>query len=132
LYQPEATGEQSSNTTVLGDNSMKKLIWAVMAAAALTTTGFAQGTTYDYSGPGKNLNDAIMDNDFFTTGPGLTSFSINVTDTATIQNFNFVSLKNLTSSLNLSTFRVVSLSCFCPILVAPVTLVVHTTSTISR
>jgi hypothetical protein len=95
LYQPEATGEQSSNTTVLGDNSMKKLIWAVMAAAALTTTGFAQGTTYDYSGPGKNLNDAIMDNDFFTTGPGLTSFSINVTDTATIQNFNFVSLKNL-------------------------------------
>jgi hypothetical protein len=95
LYQPEATDEQSSNTTVLGDNSMKKLIWAVMAAAALTTTGFAQGTTYDYSGPGKNLNDAIMDNDFFTTGPGLTSFSINVTDTTTISNFNFVSLKNL-------------------------------------
>ncbi|MEY3601444.1 MAG: hypothetical protein RL169_688, partial [Armatimonadota bacterium] len=26
---------------------MKKLIWALIAAAALTTTGFAQGTTYD-------------------------------------------------------------------------------------
>jgi hypothetical protein len=74
---------------------MKKLIWAVMAAAALTTTGFAQGTTYDYTGVGKNLVDATMDRDGFTTGPGLTSFTINVTDTTTISNFNYVSLKNL-------------------------------------
>jgi len=74
---------------------MKKLIWAVMAAAALTSTGFAQGTTYDYTGVGKNLNDALMDNDGFTTGPGLTSFVINVTDTTNIANFNYVSLKNL-------------------------------------
>lgn len=74
---------------------MKKLIWAVMAAAALTSTGFAQGTTYDYTGAGKNLNDALMDNTGFTTGPGLTSFVINVTDTTNISNFNYVSLKNL-------------------------------------
>lgn len=74
---------------------MKKLIWAVMAAAALTSTGFAQGTTYDYTGAGSNLNDANMDIDGFTTGPGLTSFTINVTDTANISNFNYVSLKNL-------------------------------------
>lgn len=74
---------------------MKKLIWAVMAAAALTTTGFAQGTTYDYTDAGKNLVDATMDGDGFTTGPGLTSFTINVTDTTTISNFNYVSLKNL-------------------------------------
>jgi len=74
---------------------MKKLIWAVMAAAALTSTGFAQGTTYDYTGAGNNLNDALMDNDGFTTGPGLTSFVINVTDTTNISNFNYVSLKNL-------------------------------------
>ncbi len=66
-----------------------------MAAAALTTTGFAQGTTYDYTGVGKNLVDATMDRDGFTTGPGLTSFTINVTDTTTISNFNYVSLKNL-------------------------------------
>lgn len=66
-----------------------------MAAAALTTTGFAQGTTYDYTGVGKNLVDATMDLDGFTTGPGLTSFTINVTDTANIANFNYVSLKNL-------------------------------------
>jgi hypothetical protein len=75
---------------------MKKLIWAVMAAAALTTTGFAQGTTYDYTDAGKNLVDATMDGDGFTTGSGLTSFTINVTDNATINNFNFVSLKGLT------------------------------------
>jgi hypothetical protein len=74
---------------------MKKLIWAVMAAAALTTTGFAQGTTYDYTGVGKSLVDATMDGDGFTTGPGLTSFTINVTDNTTISNFNYVSLKNL-------------------------------------
>ncbi|MFY8052743.1 MAG: proprotein convertase P-domain-containing protein, partial [Armatimonadaceae bacterium] len=74
---------------------MKKLIWAVMAAAALTSTSFAQGTTYDYTGTGQNLNDALMDNDGFTTGPGLTSFVINVTDTTNISNFNYVSLKNL-------------------------------------
>lgn len=74
---------------------MKKLIWAVMAAAALTTTGFAQGTTYDYTGVGKNLVDATMDLDGFTTGPGLTSFTLNVTDNTTISNFNYVSLKNL-------------------------------------
>jgi len=74
---------------------MKKLIWAVMAAAALTTTGFAQGTTYDYTGVGKNLVDATMDLDGFTTGPGLTSFTMNVTDNTTISNFNYVSLKNL-------------------------------------
>ncbi len=66
-----------------------------MAAAALTSTGFAQGTTYDYTGAGNNLNDALMDNDGFTTGPGLTSFVINVTDTTNISNFNYVSLKNL-------------------------------------
>ena len=74
---------------------MKKLIWAVMAAAALTTTGFAQGTTYDYTGAGSNLNDALVDGDGFTTGSGLTSFTINVTDTTNISNFNYVSLKNL-------------------------------------
>lgn len=66
-----------------------------MAAAALTSTGFAQGTTYDYTGTGKNLVDATMDGDGFTTGSGLTSFTINVTDTTTISNFNYVSLKNL-------------------------------------
>ncbi len=66
-----------------------------MAAAALTTTGFAQGTTYDYTGVGKNLVDATMDLDGFTTGPGLTSFTMNVTDNTTISNFNYVSLKNL-------------------------------------
>ena len=66
-----------------------------MAAAALTTTGFAQGTTYDYTGVGKNLVDATMDLDGFTTGPGLTSFTLNVTDNTTISNFNYVSLKNL-------------------------------------
>lgn len=74
---------------------MKKLIWAVMAAAALTSTGFAQGTTYDYTGAGSNLNDALVDGDGFTTGSGLTSFTINVTDTTNISNFNYVSLKNL-------------------------------------
>lgn len=74
---------------------MKKLIWAVMAAAALTSTGFAQGTTYNYTGLGSNLNDGLMDGDGFTTGPGLTTFSFNVTDTTTISNFNYVSLKNL-------------------------------------
>jgi hypothetical protein len=78
----------------LGDNSMKKLILAVMAAAALTTTGFAQGTSY--TGTGGSINDGVMDLDGFTTGPGLTSFTINVTDTATITNFNYVSLTNLT------------------------------------
>ena len=67
-----------------------------MAAAALTSTGFAQGTTYNYTGSGSNLNDAAMDGDGFTTGPGTTSFFINVTDAATITNFNYVSLKNLT------------------------------------
>ncbi len=70
-----------------------------MAAAALTSTGFAQGTTYDYTGPDKNLNDATFveeDGDFFTTGSGLTSFTFNVTDHANINNFNFVSLKGLT------------------------------------
>ena len=66
-----------------------------MAAAALTTTGFAQGTTYDYTGAGSNLNDALVDGDGFTTGSGLTSFTINVTDTTNISNFNYVSLKNL-------------------------------------
>jgi len=66
-----------------------------MAAAALTSTGFAQGTTYDYTGAGSNLNDATMDVDGFTTGSGLTSFTINVTDTTNITNFNYVSLKNL-------------------------------------
>ena len=65
-----------------------------MAAAALTSTGFAQGTSY--SGTGGSINDGVMDSDGFTTGPGTTSFSINVTDTATITNFNYVSLKNLT------------------------------------
>jgi hypothetical protein len=78
----------------LGDNKMKKLIWAVMAAAALTSTGFAQGTSY--TGTGGSINDGVMDLDGFTTGPGLTSFQINVTDTATISNFNYVSLTNLT------------------------------------
>jgi hypothetical protein len=72
----------------LGDNKMKKLILAVMAAAVLTTTGFAQGTTYNYTGAGSNINDASMDGDGFTTGPGLTSFQFNVTDTAQITNFN--------------------------------------------
>ena len=67
-----------------------------MAAAALTSTGFSQGTTYNYTGSGSNLNDAAMDGDGFTTGPGTTSFFINVTDAATITNFNYVSLKNLT------------------------------------
>ncbi len=66
-----------------------------MAAAALTSTGFAQGTTYNYTGLGSNLNDGLMDGDGFTTGPGLTTFSFNVTDTTTISNFNYVSLKNL-------------------------------------
>lgn len=75
---------------------MKKMIWAVIAAAALTSTGFAQGTTYDYTGPGKNLTDASVDGDGFTTGPGLTSFVISVSDTTTISNFNLVSLKGLT------------------------------------
>ena len=70
---------------------MKKLIWAVMAAAALTSTGFAQGTSY--TGTGGSINDGVMDLDGFTTGPGTTSFFINVTDTATITNFNYVSLK---------------------------------------
>lgn len=74
---------------------MKKLIWAVMAAAAITSASFAQVKTYDYTGLGKNLNDATVDGDGFTTGSGLTTFSINVTDTTTISNFNFVSLKNL-------------------------------------
>ncbi len=67
-----------------------------MAAAALTSTGFAQGTTYTYTGSGSSLNDAAMDNTGFTTGPGLTSFQFNVTDTTTITNFNYVSLTNLT------------------------------------
>ena len=67
-----------------------------MAAAALTSTGFAQGTTYNYTGSGSNLNDAAKDGDGFATGPGTTSFFINVTDAATITNFNYVSLKNLT------------------------------------
>jgi hypothetical protein len=75
---------------------MKKLILAVMAAAALTSIGFAQGTTYDYTGTGKNLNDATFDEDLFTTGSGLTTFKFNVTDNAIINNFNFVSLKGLT------------------------------------
>jgi hypothetical protein len=78
----------------LGDNKMKKLILAVMAAAVLTTTGFAQGTSY--TGTGGSINDGVMDSDGFTTGPGMTSFTINVTDTATISNFNYVSLTNLT------------------------------------
>lgn len=75
---------------------MKKLILAVMAAAVLTTTGFAQGTTYNYTGAGSNINDALVDGDGFTTGSGLTSFQFNVTDTTQITNFNYVSLKNLT------------------------------------
>ena len=65
-----------------------------MAAAALTSTGFAQGTSY--TGTGGSINDGVMDLDGFTTGPGTTSFFINVTDTALITNFNYVSLKNLT------------------------------------
>ena len=65
-----------------------------MAAAALTSTGFAQGTSY--TGTGGSINDAAMDGAGFTTGPGTTSFLINVTDTATITNFNYVSLTNLT------------------------------------
>ena len=65
-----------------------------MAAAALTSTGFAQGTSY--TGTGGSINDGVMDLDGFTTGPGTTSFFINVTDTATITNFNYVSLTNLT------------------------------------
>ena len=73
---------------------MKKLILAVMAAAALTSIGFAQGTSY--TGTGGSINDAAMDGAGFTTGPGTTSFFINVTDTALITNFNYVSLKNLT------------------------------------
>lgn len=77
-------------------SSMKKLIWAAIAAAALTSTAFAQGTTYDYTGAGKNLNDGIMDGDGFTTDSGITSFTINVTDTANITKFNYVSLNNLT------------------------------------
>ena len=67
-----------------------------MAAAALASTSFAQGTTYTYTGAGSNINDGLMDNDGFTTGPGLTSFQFNVTDTTTITNFNYVSLTNLT------------------------------------
>lgn len=78
----------------MGDNKMKKLIWAVMAAAALTSTGFAQGTSY--TGTGGSINDGVMDSDGFTTSPGLTSFYINITDTTTISNFNYVSLTNLT------------------------------------
>jgi hypothetical protein len=78
----------------LGDSSMKKLILAAMVAAMLTTTGFAQGTSY--TGTGGSINDGVMDSDGFTTGPGMTSFTINVTDTATISNFNYVSLTNLT------------------------------------
>ena len=65
-----------------------------MAAAVLTTTGFAQGTSY--TGTGGSINDAAMDLDGFTTGPGTTPFYINVTDTALITNFNYVSLTNLT------------------------------------
>jgi hypothetical protein len=79
----------------LGDISMKKLTCALIAMAALASTGFAQGTTYNYTGAGSNLNDGLMDSDGFTTGPGITTFSFNVTDTTTITNFNYVSLKNL-------------------------------------
>jgi hypothetical protein len=74
---------------------MKKLTCALIAMAALASTGFAQGTTYNYTGAGSNLNDGLMDSDGFTTGPGITTFSFNVTDTTTITNFNYVSLKNL-------------------------------------
>jgi hypothetical protein len=79
----------------LGDISMKKLTCVLIAMAALASTGFAQGTTYNYTGAGSNLNDGLMDSDGFTTGPGITTFSFNVTDTTTITNFNYVSLKNL-------------------------------------